>query len=56
MGGVLRAGLVWVEAFAGLRMRRFEELLRVVRERGGNGLGGGRSWWLPLAERMLLVA
>ncbi|MEV6593973.1 transposase [Streptomyces acidicola] len=56
MGGVLRAEPVWVETFTGLRMARFEKLLRVVRERGGNGPGGGRPWCLPLAERVLLVA
>ncbi|KOV73602.1 MULTISPECIES: IS5/IS1182 family transposase [unclassified Streptomyces] len=56
MGGVLRAEPVWVETFTGLRMGRFEKLLRVVRERGGNGPGGGRPWCLPLAERVLLVA
>lgn len=38
------------------RMDRFERLLRVVRERGGDGPGGGRPWCLPLAERVLLVA
>lgn len=31
-------------------------LVRVVRERGGNGPGGGRPWCLPLADRVLLVA
>jgi hypothetical protein len=40
MGGVLRAEPVWVETFTGLGMGRFEKLLRVVRERGGNG-----PWW-----------
>jgi hypothetical protein len=40
---------LWVETFTGLRMRQFEGLLRVVRERGGNGPGGGRPWCLPLA-------
>jgi hypothetical protein len=39
----LRAEPVWVETFTGLRMRQFERLLRVVRERGGNGPGGGRT-------------
>ncbi|MFD8694771.1 hypothetical protein ACFV1O_08150, partial [Kitasatospora purpeofusca] len=43
MGGVLRAEPVWVETFTGLRMRQFEGLVRVVRERGGNGPGGGRG-------------
>ncbi|MFJ4759137.1 transposase family protein [Streptomyces sp. NPDC088763] len=56
MGGVLRAEPVWVETFTGLRMDRFERLLRVVRERGGDGPGDGRPWCLPLAERVLLVA
>ncbi|MFF7589820.1 transposase [Kitasatospora purpeofusca] len=56
MGGVLRAEPVWVETFTGLRMRQFEGLVRVVRERGGNGPGGGRPWCLPLPDRVLLVA
>ncbi|MGO4424158.1 transposase family protein, partial [Streptomyces sp. MCAF7] len=56
MRGVLRADPLWVETFTGLRMRQFEGLLRVVRERGGNGPGGGRPWCLPLADRVVLVA
>ncbi|MFI6768188.1 transposase family protein [Streptomyces sp. NPDC050355] len=56
MGGVLRAEPLWVETFTGLRMRQFARLLKVVRERGGNGPGGGRPWCLPLADRVLLVA
>ncbi|MGF0173595.1 transposase family protein [Streptomyces sp. Marseille-Q5077] len=56
MRGVLRAEPVWVETFTGLRMRQFEGLLRVVRERGGDGPGGGRPWALPLSDRVLLVA
>ncbi len=56
MDGVLRAEPVWVETFTGLPMGHFEELLRVVRERGGSGPGGGRPWCLPLGERVLLVA
>ncbi|WP_338491840.1 transposase family protein [Streptomyces sp. SJL17-4] len=56
MGGALRAESLWVETFTGLRMRQFERLLRAVRERGGNGPGGGRPWCLPLADRVLLVA
>lgn len=42
--------------FTGLRMRQFERLLKVVRERGGDGPGGGRPWCLPPADRILLVA
>ncbi|MER8235447.1 transposase family protein, partial [Streptomyces sp. NPDC094049] len=56
MGGVLRAEPVWVETFTGLRIDRFAKLVRVVKERGGNGPGGGRPWCLPLADRVLLVA
>lgn len=56
MAGVLRAEQVWVETFTGLRMTQFCGLLRVVRERGGNGTLRGRPWSLPLAERVLIVA
>ncbi|MGY3334880.1 hypothetical protein ACVW0K_000979 [Streptomyces filamentosus] len=56
MGGVLRAEPVWVETFTGLRIDRFAKLVKVVKERGGNGPGGGRPWCLPLADRVLLVA
>ncbi len=45
-----------METFTGLRMRQFERLLKVVRERDGNGPGGGRPWCFPLADRVLLVA
>ncbi|MEU8951295.1 transposase [Streptomyces sp. NPDC048489] len=53
---VLRAEPLWGETFTGLRMRQFDRLLKVVRERGGDGPGGGRPWCLPLADRVLLVA
>ncbi|MYT18917.1 IS5/IS1182 family transposase, partial [Streptomyces sp. SID7760] len=56
MGGVLRAEMLWVETFTGLRMDRFGKLVKVVSERGGDGPGGGRPWCLPLADRVLLVA
>ncbi|MFF7747606.1 transposase family protein [Streptomyces sp. NPDC007960] len=56
MAGVLRAERVWVETFTGLRAGQFERLLRVVRERGGDGPRVGRPWALPLSERVLLVA
>jgi len=52
----LRAEPVWVETFTGLRMDRFAKLVKAVRERGGNGPGGGRPWCLPLPDRVLLVA
>ncbi|MGW7416638.1 hypothetical protein [Streptomyces sp. NPDC054863] len=42
MRGVLRVEALWVETFTGLRMDRFVKLVKVVRERGGNGPGGGR--------------
>ncbi|WP_346185939.1 transposase family protein, partial [Streptomyces osmaniensis] len=56
MAGVLRAERVWVETFTGLRVAQFARLLKVVRERGGNGTLRGRPWSLPLAERVLMVA
>nr|WP_260605155.1 hypothetical protein [Streptomyces sp. WAC01280] len=56
MRGVLKAAALWVETFTGLRMRQFERLLKVVRERGGDRPDGGRPWCLPLADRVLLVA
>ncbi|WP_406841561.1 transposase family protein (plasmid) [Streptomyces sp. AHU1] len=56
MAGVLRAEPVWVETFTGLQVTQFARLLRVVRERGGNGTLRGRPWSLPLAEQVLMVA
>lgn len=47
---------MWVETFTGLLWEQFGLLLRVVRERGGNGTLRGRPWALPLAERVLIVA
>ncbi|GGV88621.1 hypothetical protein GCM10010228_73150 [Streptomyces massasporeus] len=55
-GWGVEAEPVWVETSTGLPMGRFEKLLPVVRERGGNGPGDGRPWCLELAERVLLVA
>lgn len=56
MSGVLRVEALWVETFTGLRLAAFQRLLKVVRERGGNGTMQGRPWCLPLGERVLLVA
>ncbi|TGZ14129.1 hypothetical protein DV517_56120 [Streptomyces sp. S816] len=56
MAAVLRVERVWVETFTGLRMTRFSSLLKVVRERGGNGTLRGWPWSLPLGERVLMVA
>ncbi|MGN9763456.1 transposase family protein [Streptomyces sp. SD31] len=56
MAGVLRAERVWVETFTGLQVTQFARLLKVVRERGGDGTLRGRPWSLPLAERVLVVA
>jgi len=47
---------MWVETFTGLQVPQFARLLKVVRERGGNGTLRGWPWWLPLAERVLVVA
>lgn len=56
MAGVLRADRVWVETFTGLQVTQFGHLLKVVRERGGNGTLRGRPWSLALPERVLVVA
>ncbi len=40
---------MWVETFTGLRLTQFSGLLKVVRERGGNGTLRGRPWSLPPA-------
>ncbi|MFD5763896.1 IS5/IS1182 family transposase, partial [Streptomyces sp. NPDC127044] len=56
MAGVLRADPLWVETFTGLRMKQFGRLLKVVRERGGDGPRFGRPWCLPLADRVLVLA
>lgn len=45
-----------VETFTGLRMKQFERLLKVVRERGGDRPHIGRPWCLPLADPVLVVA
>ena len=47
---------MWVETFTGLQVTQFARLLKVVRERGGDGTLRGRPWSLPLAERVLVVA
>ncbi|MFF7473682.1 transposase family protein [Streptomyces sp. NPDC008092] len=47
---------MWVETFTGLRLAQFSGLLKVARERGGNGTSRGWPWSLPLAERVLMVA
>ncbi len=56
MGGVLRAESVWPETFTGLRIERLAKLVKAVRERGGNELGGGQPWCLPLPDHVPLVA
>ncbi|GAA2745982.1 hypothetical protein GCM10010440_35950 [Kitasatospora cinereorecta] len=53
---VLRVEPLWVELFTGLRVERFDRLVRAVWHRGGEGPRTGRPWCLPLEERVLLVA
>lgn len=45
-----------METLTGLRLTQFSGLLKVVRERGGNGTLQDRPWSLPLADRVLMVA
>ena len=47
---------MWAETFTGLQVTQFARLLKVVRERGGDGTLRGRPWSLPLAEQVLVVA
>lgn len=39
-----------------LQVLQFARLLKIVRERGGDGTLRDRPWSLPLAERVLVVA
>ncbi|MEU7206737.1 transposase [Streptomyces sp. NPDC045470] len=56
MGGVMSADDPrWIEPFSGLSQSQFEQLVALVRRRGGD-VQRGRPWRLPLADRVLLVA
>jgi hypothetical protein len=46
----------WVSVFTGLSVRQFQELVGIVAGRGGEQVGVGRRWGLPLADRVLLTA
>ena len=49
----------WIAPFTGLEPGQFRKLVRVVAQRGGDGIADGRpgrQWALPLADRVLLVA
>ncbi|MGW7720400.1 transposase [Streptomyces chartreusis] len=55
MGGVISADdPKWIEPFSGLSQTQFEQLVALVRRRGGD-VQRGRPWRLPLADRVLLV-
>ncbi|WP_432987274.1 transposase family protein [Dactylosporangium sp. CA-233914] len=48
----------WTVPFTGLRPAQFRRLVRLVAQRGGDAIAGGRpgrQWTLPLADRVLLV-
>jgi Cft2 family RNA processing exonuclease len=45
----------WVPVFTGLSVRQFQELVRIVADRGGEQTGAGPRWGLSLADRMLLT-
>jgi hypothetical protein len=36
----------WVPVFTGLSVRQFQELVRIVADRGGDQTGTGRRWGL----------
>lgn len=56
MGGVISADdPKWIEPLPGLTEVQFARLVELVRRRGG-GVQQGRSWRLPLEDRVLLVA
>ena len=49
----------WIFPFTGLQPVQFRKLVRLVAERGGEGIADGRpgrQWALDLADRVLLVA
>ncbi|MEU4712372.1 transposase family protein [Micromonospora purpureochromogenes] len=49
----------WIFPFTGLQPAQFRRLVRLVAERGGDGIADGRpgrQWALDLADRVLLVA
>lgn len=49
----------WIFPFTGLQPAQFRKLVRLVAERGGDGVADGRpgrQWALDLADRVLLVA
>jgi hypothetical protein len=49
----------WIFPFTGLQPAQFRTLVRLVGERGGDGIADGRpgrQWALDLADRVLLVA
>ncbi|MEU1647638.1 transposase family protein [Micromonospora zamorensis] len=49
----------WILPFTGLTPAQFRRLVRLVAERGGDGIADGRpgrQWALDLADRVLLVA
>lgn len=53
------AGQEWIRPFTGLTPAQFHRLVRLVAERGGDGVADGRpgrQWALDLTDRVLLVA
>ncbi|MGA4980435.1 helix-turn-helix domain-containing protein, partial [Streptomyces cinereoruber] len=57
MTGVITASQPsWIAPFAGLSARQFGKLITALRREGADPVRKGRSWSLPLEDRVLLVA
>jgi hypothetical protein len=46
----------WTDSFTGLSPHQFGKLITALRREGADPVRKGRSWSLPLEDRVLLVA
>lgn len=57
MAGVITASEPsWIAPFTGLSQRQFDKLITALRREGADPVRKGRSWSLPMEDRVLLVA